>query len=78
MQQLGLAMDTSKLDVEQFFFEYDDITKARFVKFTDIERDYREYVENERKLGRFPKVTNLPTILRMIKTYSDRNGQTLR
>lgn len=46
--------------------------------FADIEPDFKEYIENERRLGRIRSLTGLPTILQAIKTYSDRTGQNLR
>ena len=48
--------------------------KANTIKYVDIERDYKEYVDNERKLGRLPRVTNLPTILGMINNYVKLTG----
>lgn len=69
----------AKTDADLFFLEYDSgIIKSNHVKFADIERDYQEYVENQKKLGKLTKVTNLPTILSMIKAHVDRTGQTLR
>lgn len=77
--ELGYPQDTAQHDAEQMFFEYDaGLNKTGFVKFTDIEHDYQQFVDTRRRLNQLPRVTNKPTILRMIKIYVDQTGKKLR
>lgn len=48
------------------------------VQFGTIETDYKDFIQAETKVGRLPKITNLMTILKIIKSYVDTTGLTLR
>lgn len=59
--------------MQQFIIEY-SIKGAHTASYNNIERDYQQFTASEMKLGKIPKVTNLPTILNMIKSYIDKTG----
>ena len=50
----------------KFLFEEYDIEMAGFVKYSEIEKDYRELTEEERKRGNFNRDANLPQILEIM------------
>lgn len=70
----------SDIELGYIFDEYDP-KNLGYVDYNDLERDFQNFVswmEIHRPRSRMSTNLNLPTILRMIKDYSDQTGKSLR
>ena len=79
MEQLGISAEPADQDAKFFLQEFDQgHQKTFFVRFADIEPDFREYINNEKSQGRIRSLTGINAILQAIKSFSDLTGQNLR
>ncbi len=42
---MGIEPKTASFDTEQFFLEFENQRQTGYIKFSDIETDYLEYIE---------------------------------
>lgn len=76
----GLQLDrnTAVHDTEQFFKEFEPTKSPGYIKYLEIEADYRDYIDSLRIINRLPTLVSLPTILKMLQTHLMQTGKTLR
>ena len=68
-KSIGTDKVTAHHDTTQFFFEFEPPKNPGYIKYLDIEADYREYIEQLRKNNRLPMLTSLPEILRILQRH---------